>query len=504
MIDDETSIEGNILANKIISEKKLNQEVVKYDSKNSDAYLDMLYDLYEEKIDGLFISNNYVTLYSNEADFGNIANETSVLYKKSGLFANQDANMDNNKSLEKPFTVLVMGVDSEYDGLNANAAFNGDTLILATFNPTTLSATLLSLPRDIYVPISCRNNNYAKINSSAAYGTSCVIDTIEALTDISIDYYLKINFKGVVDLVEAVGGVTVEVEKPDYEYNHGFYCKGKFCEQNSDREWGSKTIYLDPGIQTLNGEQALAYARCRGLYSDGDIARNRHQQDIIMALAKKALKIKSYNHFKKILDAVSNNIATNMSTNQILSSYNIFKDMVGKALKDEAFINIQKMKLEIYNLPVYLPSGNITSALGYYESSLNAIIEAMKENLDIKKPDMIKTFNYSLNEEYTLKAIGEGLRTGSSNSVLENFVGKTKADAEDYCQKKKLECSFKYVDENSTYFDEELDADLIATQIPHANTLMKNVDEVTFYINGKSLKIKDSNSKPDNNDNNID
>ena len=493
MIDDETNIEGNILAKKIIAENNLSQEIKEYDSKNSDAFLDMLYDLYSEKIDGLFISNNYVTLYSNEEDFGNIANETSVLYKISGLYVNKDAGIDSNKSLENPFTVLVLGVDSEYDGLNANAAFNGDTLILATFNPKTLTATLLSLPRDIYVPISCRNNNYAKINSSAAYGTSCVIDTIENLTDITIDYYLKINFKGVVDLVEAVGGVTVDVETPNYEYNHGVYCNGKFCEQNSDRQWGSKTIYINPGLQTLNGEQALAYARCRGLYIEGDIARNRHQQEIIMALAKKALQIKSYNHFKKILDAVSNNIATNMSTNQILSSYNIFKDMVSKALKDEDFINIQKTKLEVYNLPVYLPSGNITSALGYYESSLNDIIKALKINLEIEKPEIIKTFSYSLNEEYTSKAIGEGLRTGSSNSVLADFVGKTKEDAEAYCHEKNLDCSFKYVDENSKYFDEELDEDLIATQVPHGNTLMKNVDDVVFYINGKSVK-KDSKS----------
>ena len=502
MIDDETNIEGNILAKKIIDENNLPQEIKKYDFENNDAFLNMLYDLYEEKIDGLFISNNYVTLYSNEEDFGNIANETKVVYEKSGLFENKDAGIDSNKSLENPFTVLLMGVDSEYDGLNANAAFNGDTLILATFNPKTLSATLLSLPRDIYVPISCRNNNYAKINSSAAYGTSCVIDTIENLTDITIDYYIKINFKGVVDLVEAVGGVTVDVEEPNYEYNHGVYCNGKFCEQNSDRQWGSKTIYINPGLQTLNGEQALAYARCRGLYMEGDIARNRHQQEIIMALAKKALQIKSYNHFKKILDAVSNNIATNMSTNQILSSYNIFKDMISKALKDEDFINIQKTKLEIYNLPVYLPSGNITSALGYYESSLNAIIKAMKTNLELEKPEIIKTFSYSLNEEYTVKAIGEGLKSGSSNSVLVDFVGKTKEDAESYCNEKGLDCSFKYVDENSKYFDEELGEDLIATQVPHGNTLMKNVDDVIFYINGKSTRNANKTSKKESDEEN--
>ena len=491
MIDDDTNIEGNILAKQIISDNKLSQKVKKYGSDDNDAFLAMLYDLYEGNIDGMFISNNYVTLYSSEDDFGNIVYETKVLYKKSGLFKNNDVINDSNKTLDEPFTVLLMGVDSEYDGLNANAAFNGDTLILATFNPKTLTATLLSIPRDIYVPIACRRNNYAKINSSAAYGTSCVIKTVENLTDITIDYYFKINFKGVVSLVEAVGGVEVEVQAPDYEYNHGFYCEGKVCEQNSNREWGTETIYIDPGWQKLNGEQALAYARCRGLYMDSDLARNRHQQDIIMALAKKALHIKDYNQFKKILDAISNNIATNMSTNQILSSYNILKNMVSKVIKDEDFVNIQKTKLEVYNLPVYLPSGNTTQALGYYESSLNAINKAMKINLELEEGEVIKTFSYSLNEEYETIPAGFGLRSGASNSVLANFVGKTKEDADDYCDEQGLECTFKYVDENSNYFDEDLDEDLIANQVPHANTLMKDVDSVTFYINGKSIKKND-------------
>ena len=491
MVDDENDIEGNILAKEIISDNNLTQKIKLYKDAESDPYLQMLYDLYEDKVDAIFVSSNYVTYYSSEQDFGNIAAETTVLYKKSGLFKNKDIYNSGAKSLRDPFTVLVMGVDSEYDGLNANAAFNGDTLILATFNPKTLSATLLSLPRDIYVPIACRNNNYAKINSSAGSGTSCVIKTIENLTDLKIDYYVKINFKGVVDLVNAVGGITVNVENPDYEYNHGNYCGGKVCEQNSDRLWGSYTIYITPGMQKLNGEEALAYARCRGLYAESDIARNRHQQEIIMALAKEAMHIKSFGDFKKILDAVSKNIATNMNNSQILSSYNIFKDMVGKALNDEDFIEIQKTKLEVYNLPVYLPSGNTTSALGYYESSLNDIIKTMKINLELEEAEIIKSFEYSLNENYEVKVAGAGLRSGSSNSVLASFIGKTKDDAKKYCEDNNIECSFTYVDDNSKFYDDELDIDLISFQSPHANTLMKNVDEVTFYINGEKTDKKD-------------
>ena len=494
MVSDTESIEGNILAKQIIKENKLTQNIKTYDDESGDPYLEMLYDLYAGSVDAIFISSNYVTLYGSEEDFGNIATETKMLYEASGKFKNTDSSLYNSKSLNEPFTILVLGVDSEYDGLNANAAFNGDTLILATFNPKTLSATLLSIPRDTYVPIACRNNAYAKINSSAASGTGCVIDTIENLVDIDIDYYAKINFKGVVDLVEAVGGITVDVEEPSYEYNHGNYCGGKVCEQDSDRRWGEYTIYIEPGIQHLNGEQALAYARCRGLYVDSDLARNRHQQDIIMAIAKKMLEIDNYSKFKNILDAISKNISVNMSTSQILSSYNIFKNMISKAMKSEDFVSIQKSKLETYSLPVYLPSGITTSALGYYEASLEDIIKSMKINLGLEQPEIIKTFSYSLNENYEAYVAGQGIRSGASNSVIASMIGKSKSAAEDYCNENKLNCSFTYVDEQSAYYDESIATDLIAYQDPHAGSLLANSPNITFYINGATSKSEISNN----------
>lgn len=487
MVEDKESIEGYVLANEIIKEHKLTQEVKLYSNEVDDVYLTMLNDLYEGKIDAIFISSNYVTLYSDYEGYENIASETKVVYQKRGEYKNKDKEIQSDKSLTEPFSVLIMGVDSEFEGVNANSAFNGDTLILATFNPNTLSATLLSIPRDTYVPIACRKNKYAKINSSAAAGTSCVIDTIENLVDIKIDYYAKINFKGVVSLIDAVNGVEVNVEKPDFTINHGHDCKGYVCEQNSDRKWGKDTIYISPGMQTLNGEQALAYARCRDLYIGSDLARNRHQQDIIMGLGNKIIRLDSYTQVEDILDAISNNIATNMSVNQILSSYNILKDMVVNVIQDEEIIEIQKATLETYALDVYLPgSGRITKALGYYEDSLDDIIKTMKVNLEIEKPEKIKTFSYSLNETYEAKVAGQGLRSGASNSVLSSFVGKKKTEAEYYCNKNNFNCSFRYVDENSQYYNPNIDIDLIVSQNPHEGTLLKEVKDITFYINGAS------------------
>ena len=108
---------------------------------------------------------------------------------------NQDVIEGTNRPITEPFTILLMGVDSMYDGLSKNAAFNGDTLLLVTFNPNTLNATMFGIPRDTYVPIACRDNRENKINSAAAYGSKCMVDTIENLIELDIDYYMKSTLK---------------------------------------------------------------------------------------------------------------------------------------------------------------------------------------------------------------------------------------------------------------------------------------------------------------------
>ena len=466
MITNEEDIEGNILAKKIISKNKLKNNIKDYDD-----YPLMISALYDGEVDAIFVSDNYITIFSGEEDFPNIATETKIVYTLSEKRKNEDKKIVSDKKLSEPFTVLIMGVDSEKNGLNANAAFNGDTLILATFNPKTLTASMFSVPRDTYVPIACRNGAYAKINSSAAYGTSCVIDTMEKLTGITVDYYVKINFKGVVDLVEALGGITVDVEKPDYQYNHGFNCYGKVCEQDSNRDWEHQII-IEPGNnRKLNGEEALAYARCRGLYTASDLARNRHQQDVITAIANKAMKIREFKDFEKVLDAVSNNIATNMSRDQIISSYNIFKDMIEKSLNGEEMITIKKTYLEVSSLPVNL-GNRVTSALSYYPSSLDEIVAMMKENLELEKPKMIKTFSFDSNNEYSEKVYGKGLRSGTKLELMPSFIGKTKAEAQSWASQNGITASFS----------EGVSGTVITKQSVASGTLLKNVSSVTFTI----------------------
>lgn len=488
VISDKIDKDNNELSTKLYKKKNLKNEIVEYND-----YIKMLDDLYNNVIDGAIVPGNYDTLFRNEAGFENIVYDTKVIYEYSEKRQNEDLNIVSDKDFSEPLTFLFLGVDSEGDGLNANAAFNGDTLMLMSFNPKTLSSVLLSIPRDTYVPIACNNNRYAKINSSAAYGTGCVISTINKFLDINIDYYVKINFKGVVDLVEAVGGVEVDVEAPTYMANaYG----GKVCEQNSDRQWGDKLVCINPGLQVLNGEQALAYARCRHMYIGSDLDRVRHQQQVVEALANKVLHFNSIKEFQDILNAVSKNIATNMDTDTILSGYNVAKNVLGNKLSGKDSLNIQKASLETYSLNVYVPSqGRKTSAQGYYESSLEDIKKAFNIVLGKETEEPIKTFSFSVNETYEIYRPGKGKRTGQSGALLPSFVGKSISEAQSFCNSNNINLEIKYVDSGSEHYNDQVAVGLIGDQSVHKDVLLSTVSNLTVYV----VNSKNTNSNQNTN-----
>lgn len=482
MVSNNQDIEGYILANTLKTKENLKQEVEYFDD-----YYSMLNALYNKEIAAAFVSSNYVILFGGEEVYENIGEETKILYEYSEQMKSKTLT-HTNKKLTEPFTVLLMGVDSAQKGLDNNTAFNGDTLMLVTFNPQTLNATMLSIPRDTFVPIACNNNRYHKINSSAAYGTECVINTVKNLVGVEIDYYAKINFRGVMGLVDTLGGIDVDVEAPNYSVYINKYGEGVLCESNYVRDDTHPTC-METGWQHLNGEQALAYARNRHGFLESDLARNRHQQQIVEAIAKKLMTINSFSDFEKLLDVVGMNIVTNLSTEQMLSFYQTLKSMLMQSLKGKDFINIQKAYLEVYSLPVNL-GGLTLSALGYYDNSLKKIQEAMNVNLGLQKEEMIKTFSYDYNEEYTSPVIGKGITSGIKESTVPNLIGSTVKYAEDWANSNNisLEKEFKCSDDIPG---------IIGDQSVSIGTFVKSISSITIYIN----QVCDGNTSPNGGNN---
>ncbi len=458
ILSDKESIDGYQIPQEIISENKLENEIIEYDN-----YLELINALLDEKINAIFLPTNYQILFANIQGLENLKETTKIIYTK-------DKNVKvkktlNTKNLDEPFTILLMGVDSENEEIKGSS-FNGDSLVLITFNPKTLNATMLSIPRDTYTPITCfAGQKKNKITHAAWYGETCMMSTIENMFDINIDYYVKINFKGVVNIVDALGGVDVNVP-----YN--------FCEQNSNREFGSNTIYVREGQQTLNGEQALALARNRHPwteycsyewtnYNSNDFIRGQNQQLVIQGMLNKIKNINSIDTFYDMLDSISKSMETNMSTDNILSFYNIAKDILSKNTNNtsdlSSLIGFEKMYLSGYDQTIvdYDGINNTGSGLALYNfvpysGSIKDISDAMKANLGLQEQQITKKYEFDINNPYEQYIIGKGNYTDYSLSLLPSFVGRDVSEAQSYCNARGISLTINKVETTSSSLDGEI------------------------------------------------
>lgn len=200
---------------------------------------------------------------------------------------------------KEPFSILLLGVD-ERKGDKGRS----DTMIVMTVNPTEKSTKMLSIPRDTYVKIVGRNT-MDKINHAYAFGgIEMSKATVEQLLDMEIDYVLEVNMEGFKDLVNIIGPITVDNE---LEFSYGDYT-------------------FKEGTINLTGEQALSYVQMRKEDPNGDFGRQTRQRKVIEASAKKVVSLNSVLNYNKILDAVGDNVSTNMTLDDFLNLRDGYSD----------------------------------------------------------------------------------------------------------------------------------------------------------------------------------
>lgn len=202
----------------------------------------------------------------------------------------------------KPINILLLGIDNGAYGRSTEDG-RSDTMLLLTVNPTEKKAQLLSIPRDTYTEI-VGMNYYDKINHAYAYGQAkMAINSVEKLFDTSIDFYMEINMSGLMEFVDAVGGI--EVTSP-----LTFTYEGRSFEE------GKKEL--------LDGESALRFARMRYDDPEGDYGRQKRQRIVIEQLVKKMMSFNSITNFEKIMNAVSKNVKTDIPIGKIMALKNTY------------------------------------------------------------------------------------------------------------------------------------------------------------------------------------
>lgn len=187
------------------------------------------------------------------------------------------------------YTVVILGIDSP-QGYRTRT----DTIMLATVDAENEKAQLLSIPRDSRVKIK---GSWDKINAAYVYGgIDLTKEIVQDLLQIEVDRYVILNFNSVIHLVDAVGGIDVDVPVRMYKPTEG--------------------INLQPGKQTLDGKKALAYMRFRGT-AEGDIGRAKRQQEILKLLADKVVGIDGIKNLPQLIDILMENVETDIPRKEI-------------------------------------------------------------------------------------------------------------------------------------------------------------------------------------------
>lgn len=294
-----TDIKDGIFAiNKVSDRANTDQAIQKIndylgepiDVQEYDTYQDMLDALLSGEVDAMIMNEAYeaITEQHNE-DFDTL---TRILYsveirKTLSLSANKKDITDTT------FTMYISGIDT-YGPVSTVS--RSDVNILVTVNPKTHQILLTNIPRDYYVTLHTYQAK-DKLTHAGIYGIEESIATLEDLIGIDVDYYARVNFSSVEEIVDALGGITVD--------NPQYFTTGQY-------DFPAGQLYLD-------GSQALSFSRERYSFAGGDRERGKNQQRVIVGMINKMTSSAILTNYSSILDAVSGSFQTNMSSSEIQS-----------------------------------------------------------------------------------------------------------------------------------------------------------------------------------------
>lgn len=266
--------------------KKQDTREVLYDTMD-----DMVLALYDKQVSAIVINESQRSLLTLEDK--DLEKDTKIIWQVERVVKVSEG-VEPGSTVNEPFTVFISGID-QYG--RVSEVRNCDVNMLVTVNPITHQVLLTSIPRDYYVLLPSKGQK-DKLTHAGNYGVSESMKALENLFDINIDYYVKVNFTSVVDIIEAIGGIEV-------------YSDRAFIPDSRKEE------RVVEGWQHMDGDLALAFARERYAYPDGDNQRVRNQQTVLKAVIKKVLSPSIITNYASLLDALEGCFETSMSSRQL-------------------------------------------------------------------------------------------------------------------------------------------------------------------------------------------
>jgi len=313
-------------------------------------------NLLNKKLSVILLENTYLEIAKEENE--EFASKIKVIYTFSIDIATKDLAKDVDVTKES-FNIFIAGIDT-YGKISSVS--RSDVNMLVTVNPNTNKILLTSIPRDYYVYLHGITSYKDKITHAGIHGIDMSVKTVEDLLDCDINYYFKVNFSSLVDIVDAIDGV--EVQSPyrfttfDYKYT------------------------FKKGYNKLNGEKALYFVRERKAFKGGDRTRNENQQLVLSAIINKVLSPKLITKYNSILKSVEDSFVTNLNDEKITS-------LIKKQIKENDKWTIESITLNGKDAFDYTYSykGAKSYVMVPDEDSVNDAIKKIDEVLNEHKND---------------------------------------------------------------------------------------------------------------------
>lgn len=288
------------------------KSVITTENVDYDNYDELVDKLLNEEVDSIIIEESYHGIIDETNE--EFSKKTKVLYKIE-VEKKSEVTVKNVNVKKETFNIYISGIDT-YGRISSVS--RSDVNIIATINPTTHQILLTTIPRDYYVQLDGTTGLKDKLTHAGIYGIDKSVKTIENLLDIEINYYMKVNFSSLENIVDALGGIDVYSE---YTFT------------------GSFGTSFKKGYNKLNGSQALDFARTRKAFAGGDRTRGQNQEAIIHGIINKACSKEILMRYTSLLDSLSGTFQTNMSIDQIT-------DIIKKQIDEMASWNVTSISLD--------------------------------------------------------------------------------------------------------------------------------------------------------------
>lgn len=351
ILSDNTSKIGYLYPKQINDENHLNIKFVEYDS-----YIEAIQALQNKKVNIIVLPGGYEKTFSSIEDY---EIDTTILHKIwSETFKERVSLFTPDSDV---LNLVLIGGDNPIQG-NRTSGFNYDVIIVVSYNFKTHESAMISIPRDSYIYNTCTDKR-DKITHTGWYGADCLTSTLSKFLDIPINHYMLIDFEGLIDVVDSIGGVEINIPQ--------------LIEDEDENRESGVIITLEPGIQKLNGKEALVFLRHRKTLADGALGRSNNHEVFMLAMVNELAKPTKLWRISGFLNTLQKSVLTNLSGKTIMNLYNQ-ANLILKSDGIEALLP-ERLELEGHGSMIYTPS--FGANLYYYvldSQSVNTIKTKLK------------------------------------------------------------------------------------------------------------------------------